>query len=92
MKKGRAFHRVESLVVHELPDASHPSVAACARGGSPLEAVMTKGRAFHRVSSLDEPASAFQSYIRQHWSIENSCHWVLDNTFRYTHFAKITTT
>jgi hypothetical protein len=30
---------IESLVVHEFPDASHPGVAACARGGSPLEAV-----------------------------------------------------
>ncbi len=37
------------------------------------------------LSSLDEPASAFQSYIRQHWSIENSCHWVLDTTFREDH-------
>lgn len=37
------------------------------------------------ISSLDEPASAFQSHIRQHWSIENSCHWVLDTTFREDH-------
>ena len=37
------------------------------------------------LSSLDEPASAFQSHIRQHWSIENSCHWVLDTTFREDH-------
>ena len=37
------------------------------------------------LSSLDEPASAFQSHIRQHWSIENSCHWVLDTAFREDH-------
>jgi predicted transposase YbfD/YdcC len=47
------------------------------------------------ISSLDEPASAFQSHIRQHWSIENSCHpppprlrrtgWVLDTVFREDH-------
>ena len=34
------------------------------------------------LSSLDEPATAFQSHIRQHWGIENSCHWVLDTAFR----------
>jgi predicted transposase YbfD/YdcC len=37
------------------------------------------------LSSLAEPASAFQSHIRQHWSIENSCHWVLDTAFREDH-------
>ncbi len=37
------------------------------------------------ISSLDEPASAFQSHIRQHWSIENSCHRVLDTAFREDH-------
>ena len=37
------------------------------------------------ISSLHEPASAFQSHIRQHWSIENSCHWVLDTAFREDH-------
>jgi predicted transposase YbfD/YdcC len=39
----------------------------------------------HYISSLDGPASAFQSHIRQHWSIENSCHWVLDTVFREDH-------
>jgi predicted transposase YbfD/YdcC len=34
------------------------------------------------LSSLDEPASAFKSHIRQHWSIEKQCHWVLEKAFR----------
>ena len=38
-----------------------------------------------QIISLDEPASAFQSHIRQHCSIENSCHWVLDTAFREDH-------
>ena len=37
------------------------------------------------ISSLDELASEFQSYIRQHWSIENSCHWVLDTALGEDH-------
>ena len=27
-------------------------------------------------------ATELQRYIRNHWSIENSCHWVLDAVFR----------
>jgi predicted transposase YbfD/YdcC len=27
-------------------------------------------------------AKQFQSWVRSHWSIENSCHWVLDVAFR----------
>ena len=26
-----------------------------------------------------------QKYIRSHWRIENSCHWVLDTLFREDH-------
>ena len=36
-------------------------------------------------SNRNEPASAFQGYIRQHWSIENGYHWSLDTTFREDH-------
>jgi len=36
------------------------------------------------ISSLDLSAEEFQSYIR-HWSIENSCHWVLDTLYREDH-------
>ncbi len=34
------------------------------------------------LSSLEVRAENFQKMIRQHWSIENNCHWVLDVIFR----------
>lgn len=34
------------------------------------------------ISSIDTNANDFNSYIRQHWGIENSLHWTLDVTFR----------
>ena len=34
------------------------------------------------ISSLDAGAETFQKLIRQHWSIENGCHWVLDTLYR----------
>ena len=34
------------------------------------------------ISSLNHDASAFNQYIRQHWSVENNLHWTLDMTFR----------
>lgn len=34
------------------------------------------------MSSLEEPASTIQQYIRNHWAIENSCHWVIDTVFK----------
>lgn len=33
------------------------------------------------ISSLDEPASHFNTYIRQHWGVENKLHWSLDMIF-----------
>jgi putative transposase len=38
-----AFLLVETLVVHEFPNAPHPGVAARARSGLPLEAVISSG-------------------------------------------------
>jgi predicted transposase YbfD/YdcC len=34
------------------------------------------------ISSRQASAELFQAAIRTHWSIENSCHWVLDVAFR----------
>ena len=34
------------------------------------------------ISSLALSADAFNTAIRGHWSIENSCHWVLDMALR----------
>jgi len=38
------------------------------------------------ISSLEhEGAESMQQYIRSHWRIENSCHWVIDTLFREDH-------
>jgi predicted transposase YbfD/YdcC len=34
------------------------------------------------ISSSKESAAAFYRFIRDHWGIENRCHWVLDVCFR----------
>ena len=44
----------------------------------------TKQRRFY-ISSLSCSAKDFSGLIRQHWSIENSCHWVLDTLYREDH-------
>ena len=37
------------------------------------------------ISSRDGDAEEFGQLIRQHWSIENGCHWVLDTLYREDH-------
>lgn len=44
----------------------------------------TRQKRFY-ISSLKASAEDFQSLIRQHWSIENGCHWVLDTLYREDH-------
>ena len=34
------------------------------------------------ISSVESDAKSFNSFIRQHWGVENSLHWTLDVTFR----------
>jgi len=34
------------------------------------------------ISSLESSSKDFNSFIRQHWGVENSLHWTLDMTFR----------
>ena len=34
------------------------------------------------ISSIEADAKNFNSFIRQHWGVENSLHWTLDVTFR----------
>ena len=39
---------------------------------------------FSKIFAIIDP-ELFQKAIRQHWSIENQCHWVLDTCFREDH-------
>jgi predicted transposase YbfD/YdcC len=36
----------------------------------------------YSISSLEVDVRQFARAVRGHWSIENTCHWVLDMTFR----------
>lgn len=40
---------------------------------------------YYMSSLKDVKAKKMQKYIRSHWRIENSCHWVLDTLFREDH-------
>lgn len=40
------------------------------------------------ISSIKDSAENFNSFIRQHWGVENSLHWVLDVTFNEDHQRK----
>jgi len=50
--------------------------------GGPKSKVETH---YYITSLKDEKAAQLQTYIRNHWAIENSCHWVLDTLFREDH-------
>ena len=40
------------------------------------------GEVQYYISSLKRNVKTFAKAVRGHWGIENSCHWVLDMTFR----------
>jgi predicted transposase YbfD/YdcC len=40
------------------------------------------GIARYFISSLEENAERFANYVRSHWGIENSLHWILDVALR----------
>lgn len=42
--------------------------------------ITTESRLY--ISSINTSAEDFNTYIRQHWGVENSLHWMLDVTFR----------
>ncbi|MCP4325361.1 MAG: ISAs1 family transposase [Alteromonadales bacterium] len=42
----------------------------------------TSEKISHYITPLKEDVKSIAGYIRQHWSIDNSQHWVLDVTFR----------
>lgn len=52
-----------------------------------LDTKGNRGKEVHYyMSSLKTvEAEKLQHYIRSHWRIENSCHWVLDTLFREDH-------
>lgn len=88
--------RVESrccVVVHDLQSlAAHvplwTGLQSVVRVQSTREVVNGKDKGKcsveqrYYISSLKLSASKFNAAIRAHWGIENSCHWVLDMTFR----------
>lgn len=51
-------------------------ISACVRDGQ--ETIEKR----HYISSLPVGVKRFAHAVRSHWSIENSCHWCLDLTFR----------
>jgi predicted transposase YbfD/YdcC len=51
-------------------------VSECVRDGKVTDEVR------YYISSLDVGVKRFAHAVRSHWGIENSCHWVLDVTYR----------
>jgi predicted transposase YbfD/YdcC len=70
---------VESIRDHELWPNMHSLVCVVShREIDGKESVEVR----YYISSRLGSAKQFQAWVRNHWSIENSCHWVLDVAFR----------
>ena len=92
--KGHGRVEIRSCTVaHDLQSLGEPGqpwagLRSVVRVHSIREAVNGKAKGERSVewryyiSSLALSAEDFNAAIRAHWGIENSCHWVLDMTFR----------
>ena len=91
--RGRLEKR-QTIVCHDL-NWMNPTIATAWKEISSVvlvqRQVLEKGKTWrteihYYISSLkDVTAQAMQGYIRSHWRIENSCHWILDTLFREDH-------
>src|SRR6202142_3526797 len=75
------------VVIHDMPWLNHqhdwPGLKAVAAADSTRERNgNTEKEPRFYIPSLTAPASLGGPAIRDHWSIENSLHWVMDMTFR----------
>jgi len=84
----------QTVVCHELAWMDHDIRAMWKGLGSIMmvtrrsetKAGKVRTQTSYYMSSLkEERAEKIQGYIRGHWRIENSCHWVLDTLFREDH-------
>lgn len=85
-------HRIELRQVWVVPFSAVPELANAHlwRGLDAIVMVRRKRTLWNKVeeevsyylTSLSVEATEMAGYIRAHWSIENSCHWVLDVTFK----------
>lgn len=87
-----AHHRIEHRQVWVVPLSQVPDLANAHKWKGLNAIVMvrrkrilwnkTEEEVSYYITSLDTDAAELGRCIRSHWSIENSCHWVLDVTFK----------
>ena len=87
-----SHHRIEHRQVWVVPLSAVPSLANANQWNGLNTIVMvrrkrilwnkTEQQLSYYITSLSLDATQIAGYIRAHWGIENSCHWVLDVTFK----------